>query len=196
MKILGIAGSPRKGGNSETLLDWALEAAAARGAEAAKIRVCDLNISGCRECGGCEREGVCVVDDDMQKVYPEFLGAERVIVATPVFFMGAPSQLKAFIDRFQCVWSRKFVLGMPVRDEADSRARLARVIAVGGTKGQSLFNGLNLMMKVFFRNTEFEFDEESSLYYRSVDRKGAISEHPAAREDAFRLAERMLNKSE
>jgi multimeric flavodoxin WrbA len=187
LKILGIAGSPREGGNSETLLDWTLEAAAACGAAVEKLRVCDLHISGCRECGGCVSDGKCVIDDDMQKVYQKVLDADWVVVATPMFFMNVPSQLKAFIDRFQCVWTRKFVLGKPLRDESDACIHRGLVLAVGGTKGQSLFTGLNLMMKVFFRITEIEFDERNSLYYKSVDGKGAIAAHETARADAVRV---------
>ena len=72
MKVLGIYGSPRAGGNSDLLLDEALEAAAGAGAEVDRIRVRDLRISGCRECGGCEATGVCVQPDEMREIPPSF----------------------------------------------------------------------------------------------------------------------------
>ena len=66
MKALGIYGSPRKKGNTDQLLDSALEGANASGAEILRVYVRDLNISGCLECGGCDETGVCVVKDDME----------------------------------------------------------------------------------------------------------------------------------
>ncbi len=60
VKVLGIAGSPRRGGNTETLLDWCLGAAEAQGAEITKIRLCDLDLNPCRACDACRAEGVCV----------------------------------------------------------------------------------------------------------------------------------------
>ncbi|MFH1491579.1 MAG: flavodoxin family protein, partial [Pseudomonadota bacterium] len=70
MKVLGIYGSPRKKGNTDQLLDRALEGAEAEGAEVTRVYARDLKMSGCIECGGCDKTGQCVVKDDMQTVYP------------------------------------------------------------------------------------------------------------------------------
>ena len=67
-KVLGIYGSPRKRGNTDQLLDKALEGARSAGAETHGIHVRDLKMSGCIECGGCDKTGKCVVKDDMQKI--------------------------------------------------------------------------------------------------------------------------------
>ena len=106
MKVLGIYGSPRKGGNTDVLLDEALRGAGITGAEVSPVRCCDLKISGCAECGGCDQTGVCVIDDDMQEVYPKLLEANVVILASPIFFYGISSQAKALIDRCQAMWCR------------------------------------------------------------------------------------------
>jgi len=190
VRILGIAGSPRKKGNSEMLLDAALEGAAAAGADVEKIRVCDLDIGPCVECGGCEKEGICVIDDEMQGVYPKFLAADVVVIATPMFFMNVPSQLKAFIDRFQCIWARKYVLKQPVREGVARKPR-GVVMAVGGTKGATLFQGLEQLMRVFFAIMEMEFDKENSMFLRSIDAKGDIGRHETALDDARKLGEKL-----
>jgi len=70
MKVLGIYGSPRKGGNTDQLLDKVLEGARSAGAEVKRVYTRELNLCGCIECGGCDKTGECVVQDDMQKVYP------------------------------------------------------------------------------------------------------------------------------
>jgi len=60
MKVLGIYGSPRKGGNTDQLLDKVLEGAQSSGAEVKKVYTRDLNLCGCIECGGCDKTGECV----------------------------------------------------------------------------------------------------------------------------------------
>ncbi|HOX28412.1 MAG TPA: flavodoxin family protein, partial [bacterium] len=67
------------------------------------------------------------------------------------------------------------------------KTRRGYSIAIGGTKGPSLFNGLNLLLKCFFSIVDIEYDEEKSLFYRSVDEKGAIMRHETAADDARRL---------
>jgi multimeric flavodoxin WrbA len=187
LKVFGIAGSPRTNGNTETLLDWALESAGARGADVRKIRVCSMKFSPCLECGCCDATGECVQDDDMHDIYPEFLAADRIVIATPMFFMNMPAQMKAFIDRFQCLWARKYLLNQPLR--ADPGQHAGYVLAAGGTKGQSLFHGLNQLLKCFFSIVDVDFDEASSLYYWKIDKKGAIEKREGAREEAAALGE-------
>ena len=97
--VLGFAGSPRRGGNSEILLDRVLEGAASKGATVEKIAVSALKISPCRNCQGCASTGRCVVQDDMQLVYPKLCRAERIVVSSPIFFGTVSAQMKALIDR-------------------------------------------------------------------------------------------------
>jgi len=192
--VLGISGSPRKNGNSETLLDWTLEAATEEGARVEKIRVCDLKFQPCLECGACNTTGVCIQNDDMQQVFPRFLSADSIVIATPMFFMNMPAHLKGFIDRFQCLWSKKYLLKQPLRE--DKKPHIGYTLAIGGTKGASLFNGLNLLLKCFFPIVDVEFNENNSLYYRSVDEKGAIEVHPTAKNDSKALGAIIAKRAE
>ncbi len=186
-KIIAISGSPRKNGNTETLLDWTIESAVATGADVKKYNVCSIRFSPCKECGACSKTGECIQDDDLRAILPEFMAADKVIIATPVFFMNMPAQLKAFIDRFQCLWAKKVQLGQPLR--GDSKRHTGYLIAAGGTKGQSLFNGLNQTIKCFYQIMDIEFDEASSLYYWRIDENGAIARRDGAREEAAKLGE-------
>ena len=70
MKVLGLAGSARRGGNTETLLDWCLAAAREAGAVVVKFSLCDLDLHGCQGCDACRKDGVCIRKDDMEKLYP------------------------------------------------------------------------------------------------------------------------------
>ena len=105
MKVLGILGSPRIKGNTDLLLDEALRGAEVCNVEVEKLAVDGLNISPCKEYYGCLNDGNCVIRDDMDLVYPKLLEADRLIVASPIFFYGITAQLKALIDRCQATWA-------------------------------------------------------------------------------------------
>lgn len=100
MKVIGIIGSPRKGGNTEILVSLALGAAQEAGAE--EIEVISLSgkhINPCDGCDTCDETGECHQNDDMQLIYPKLLEADGIIIGTPVYFWGVSAQVKALIDR-------------------------------------------------------------------------------------------------
>ena len=125
--VLGIAGSPRRHGNSERLLDAFLDGARDAGATAQKLAVVEYGIAPCRGCNACSSTGECVVRDRMQEVYPLLDAAGALAVATPVFFATVPATLKAVYDRLQPYWARRYVLKQP----APAR-RPAEVLVVRG----------------------------------------------------------------
>jgi multimeric flavodoxin WrbA len=183
MKVLGIYGSPRKGGNSDLLLQKALEGAESAGAEASSLRAAELDMGGCRECGGCDETGECVVDDDMQKVYPQLVEADAIILATPIFFYAPPAQLKAVVDRAQAPWNRRRLSG-----EQKHESGTGYLIAVGATKGKNLFTGTELIARYFFDALDMSYG--GAILFSRIDEKGAIANHPDALEQAFELGRR------
>lgn len=110
--VLGIAGSPRRGGNSERLLDACLAGAAAAGAGTFKLVLTDYGIAACRGCNACSQTGECVIRDRMREVYAMLDSASAVVVATPVYFATVPAGLKALYDRCQPYWARRYDLGL------------------------------------------------------------------------------------
>ncbi len=183
MRMLGIYGSPRKGGNTDLLLDQALQGAAVEGAELDGLYARDLRMSGCTACGGCDQGGPCVVQDEMQGVYPRLAAAHVVILAAPVFFYGMPAQLKGLIDRAQAPWNSRR-LAKP-QDPARYESGRGFLIAVGATKGQDLFVGLELTARYFFNALDMTY--EGGLFFRQTDAKGAILEQPDALQRAYEL---------
>lgn len=111
--VLGIAGSPRRHGNSERLLDALLDGVREGGAEAKRLVVSEASISPCRGCNACSGTGECAVRDGMADVYPLLDAAGAIVVSTPVFFSTVPAVLKALYDRCQPYWARRYVLGEP-----------------------------------------------------------------------------------
>jgi len=109
MKILGISSSPRKGGNTETMLSAALDAAEAEGAETELYTVQGKNITFCDGCYACRRTGECHIKDDMPALFDKMLAADGILFGSPVYFWNINAQAKAIIDRtFQVSAQRNF----------------------------------------------------------------------------------------
>lgn len=100
MKVLGILGSPRIGGNSDILLEQALAGAKEAGAQVEKIILAQKKISGCLDCDQCDETGVCVIQDDMPAIQHKILEAHSIIHSVPVYFWSMTSQMKAYLDRW------------------------------------------------------------------------------------------------
>lgn len=114
MKIIAINGSPRRNGNTATLLHKALEGAAAAGAETECIDLYTLNYKGCISCFFCKRKdeehGICAVQDDLAPLLEKVKEADAVLFGSPIYFMNMTSGLQAFLERFffsQTIYSRE-----------------------------------------------------------------------------------------
>lgn len=185
MKILGIMGSPRVNGNTDLLLDEALRGAQSQGAEVENLVVDKMNVAPCREYYGCLKDGNCVIRDEMDDIYPKLLNSAGVIIASPIFFYGISSQVKALIDRSQALWARKYVL----KQNPPNSSRKGAFIAVGATSGEKLFDGSILTVQYFFKGIGVKYADE--LLIRGVDTRGEIKEYPDKLSEAFELGKRM-----
>ena len=192
MKVLGIYGSPRGGGNSDQLLDKTLEGARLAGAETRTVYTRDLKMSGCIECGGCDETGSCIVEDDMQSVYPLLKEADIIFLAAPIFFYGMPAQAKALIDRVQAMWSKRLL-----EKSAEERKRYdggrGYLIAVGATRGKNLFEGIQLTAKYFFDAMDMSY--EGGIFFRRLEKKKAVQGHPETLQEALNLGRMAASSS-
>ncbi len=104
-KVLILSGSPRKGGNSDTLCNEFKRGAQASGNSVTKINVCDKNIGYCLGCYYCaEHNGTCVFNDDMAELLQQIIDADVIILSSPVYFYSINAQLKTVIDRTVARW--------------------------------------------------------------------------------------------
>jgi multimeric flavodoxin WrbA len=190
MKVLGLFGSPRRGGNTELLLEEALKGAESEGAEVERIYLADYAITPCKECHGCDDTGHCVILDDMQKIYPKLQEADIIILASPIFFYGVTAWAKALIDRSQPLWVRKYLLKNPSLGK-DGRKRKGFFISVGATKGPRVFEGAILTAKYFFDVLNAEYMGE--LVFRGVEAKDDILKRQGALEQAFEVGRRLVS---
>ena len=102
MKILGLVGSGRKDGNTNTLVERIMEGAKTKGHQTDKLFFADMKISPIGDCGACRRAGHCLIEDDFNTIMDKVLESDCVIFGTPLYWYGPSSQMKAFIDRWVC----------------------------------------------------------------------------------------------
>lgn len=99
MFVIGIIGSPRKGGNTEILMKEALEVCEKEGLSTELVHLADLCIKPCNECMVCKKEKICPIEDDFSPLYEKMLKADGILLGSPVFFSSATPEIKALIDR-------------------------------------------------------------------------------------------------
>jgi multimeric flavodoxin WrbA len=188
MRVVGLNGSPRRGGNTDLLLAEVMKGAQSQDAESKTLVLNDLKISPCQHCDACFEAGVCRIKDDMQMVYKEMEKADRIVLASPIHFLGLTAQMKAMIDRGQALWARKYILEKPPL--GDKRPRKGLFIAVGGMKLKNLFEPSLATVKAFFTVIDVEYAGE--LLFPGIDEKGAIKKHPTALKDAFAAGQKLV----
>jgi multimeric flavodoxin WrbA len=125
MRILGISGSPKAGGNNDKLIGKVLGIAEKRGFETETVFISSSLIAPCKACGACAKEGgECPIDDDMQTVYDKLVSADGIIISSPVYFGTMTAQLKALFDRSVLLRRQGFRLSNKV----------GAAMAVGGSR--------------------------------------------------------------
>ena len=100
-KILIVKGSPRKNGNSAVLAGQVAAGAEAAGAEVESFYLHGMNVQPCDACDFCQAEADtgCVINDDMQILYPKIREAGAIVYASPIYWFTVSAQMKLFMDR-------------------------------------------------------------------------------------------------
>ncbi|MBW2556243.1 MAG: flavodoxin family protein, partial [Deltaproteobacteria bacterium] len=174
-KIVAIYGSPRRNGNTATLLRHAVQGARDSDVQVEEIVLRDLKISPCLEIYGCKKTGECAIKDDFQKVRNQILESQGLILASPIFFYTVSAHTKILMDRFQSLWVKKYWIDKTLKNQRMIE-RKGLFIAVGATQGKKLFDGTLLTVKYFFDVLDMELFR--SLLYRGLDFEGDVLKHP------------------
>jgi multimeric flavodoxin WrbA len=182
--VLGLAGSARRGGNTETLLDWCLAGAREVGAVVIKVALSDLDLHGCRACDACRETGVCIQKDDMEMLYPHLRNADSIVVAAPTYFQGMPSVPKMVVDRCQPLWVLKYVLKQPIASPG-SPERLGALLSCAGMTSMQAFDGNRKVMRALWYT--LDVTPAGEVLCPGVDAKGQIGEQAGARVAAEQL---------
>jgi multimeric flavodoxin WrbA len=181
-KIVAVYGSPRRQGNTATLLKKAVEGANDAGARVEEIVLRDLKMSHCLEIYGCNKAGECRLKDDFQKARDQILDCRGLMLASPVFFYTVSAHTKILMDRFQSLWVKKY----RVEKTGQNQQKILRkglFIAAGATRGKKLFDGMLLSLRYFFDVIDMELWK--ALLYRGLDFEGDVLKFPEYLDEAY-----------
>jgi len=191
--VLAFAGSPRRGGNSETLLDHALRgvSAGAPDARIEKVVLNELSIRPCQNCGYCERMGVCrfAESDDMKGIYPMLDSFDRFIVASPIYFASVSAQLKVMLDRCQPYWVRRFLR----KERHPNPDRKGLFLCVGGFPHDRFYRCARRVVETWCICLDIELC--GALFYPGIDRRGEMERHQDALGAAFEAGRSLVAPS-
>ncbi len=182
-----MAGSPRHNGNTDILVERALKGAHESGADVVLVRLRDLSIDHCQGCNCCFDAGECRIDDDMTHLYQLLDEADVIILATPVYFSGLSSIMKQMIDRCQCLWARKEVLGARI----GSLGRTGALISVGGQNPPEFKNSISVVKSYF---NSIDVDYRAELLVPAVDEKGDIMNNPTFLAKAYDMGVSLVSE--
>jgi multimeric flavodoxin WrbA len=173
-RIVAIYGSPRRRGNTATLMQAAVTGARAAGAQVDEIVLRDLKVSPCLEIYSCREEGECRIRDDFQGVRERVLGAAGLMLASPIFYYAVSAHTKILMDRFHSLWVKR-AWGQPQQPPPAER-RKGLFISTGATRGRRLFEGTLLSVRYFFDT--LDMDLWRALLYRGLEGETDVLGHP------------------
>ena len=189
MKVLGILGSPRVGGNSDVLLEQALAGAKDAGGEAEKIVLSEKKISGCLNCEKCNQTGVCTIQDDMLEIHKKILEADVILHSVPVYFWAMTAQMKAYLDR----WCAFFDAEWRVHKAYHPKMKGKRIglITVCGDPDVSTADPI---VHSFKNTCQFSGLKFLDVVQASVSVKGEIANNEVVKKKAYDLGRKSVTK--
>lgn len=190
MKMLGICASPRRGGNSDVLIDECLKYAGRKGVETGKIFLPDMDIAPCaeEEYFKADDKGYPVIKDDMEKVLSEVEKADILVVASPIFFGSVSAQLKIMIDRFQSVWVAKNIF----KKDIFRTPKKAAFICVSASDRNDFFENANFVVRNFFATVGARCDD--TLFVPGVENKGDVANNKDVLSKARDISKSLIDK--
>ena len=178
MNILILSGSPRKGGNTDLLVEAFVKGASQKH-HVEVVSVHDYKVYPCMGCNACFKSCVhsCVQKDDMPFIYEKMAVADIIVIASPVYFYGLSAQLKAVIDRFH----------NPIRDTF--HIKKMALLLVGAATLPELFDSILTQYQLCLNF--FKLEDAGRVLVRGVKDKGDIKNTDALKE-AFELGQQQL----
>lgn len=180
MKVAAFLGSPRKNGNTARLLNEFLTGVGENsGIIIEKVFLQEYRISGCTACEGCKKSTGCVINDDMQKLYPIIKKAEVLVFAMPIYWWSMPGQMKTFVDRFYGL--------------KDSERRGKKVYVFMTYGGAMPNSGPELVERTFKDICDYVEMDLVKVYGVCTDDYMPVEENAEALKDVYELGKGIIN---
>jgi multimeric flavodoxin WrbA len=190
MRVLGILGSPRIGGNSDILLEQALAGVKDAGGKVEKIILSKKKISGCLDCGKCNETGVCAVKDDMLEIHKKILEADALIHSVPVYFWAMTAQMKAYLDRWCAFFDAEWQLHKAYRPKM--KGKRIGLITVCGDPNVSTADPI---VHSFKNTCQFSGLKLLNVVRASATAKGEVAKNEVIKKKAYELGKNIATIS-
>jgi multimeric flavodoxin WrbA len=181
--ILILKGSPREKGNSSVLADKAAEGARATGAQVESIYLHSLDIRPCDGCDLC-RDGQCIIEDDMQPLYPKVEKADAILLASPVYWFTYSAQLKLCIDRWYGFQGQRW---------KNLEHKQFGMLLSYGDSDLYTSGGINAILTVESM-CRFLKSELVGVVHGSLSEVGDAEKHPELLEQAYKLGKQIAEE--
>jgi multimeric flavodoxin WrbA len=181
-KVLILKGSPRERGNSAVLADRVGAGATEAGMQVESVSLQSMDIRACDGCELCKETGVfCVIEDDMQNLYPKLIEADVLVLASPIYWFTYSAQLKLCIDRWYGLWNARKDL---------FRGKPAGIVLTYGDTDLYTSGGINAILTF---ETMFRFLGMPILgwVYGSVMDPGDAEKNPELMQSAYDLGKKL-----
>ncbi|MCF6097156.1 flavodoxin family protein [Thermovorax subterraneus] len=182
MKVIGIIGSPREGGNTEILVERVLKGASDKGAEVKTFKLNELNIRGCQGCNYCKQNDGCIQKDDMQKIYNELFSADAVVIGSPIYISYVTAQTKIFLDRLYAF----LVVGKGSKLPVGKKCVLVYTQG-GGDDGKKVMEGIAAFLK-----RALGMDVKAIIGGNNLNPLGAVNEREDLLQTAYEAGELLV----
>jgi multimeric flavodoxin WrbA len=188
--ILGICGSPIRGGSTEVLIREILRGAESNGAKSDYIFLNDLDIMPCQACGQTPEEGYCFFNDGMDEIYKKFDWCDAIVVGSPIYFDSVSAQTKLFIDRTNCFRSLD-IEGPEHFVSRITKKRKGTMVLVGGEREE--YEHARRVIGGFFVWAGIESVGLIKFAHGSFQ-KGAAADDQKILKQAFDLAKKLISE--
>jgi multimeric flavodoxin WrbA len=135
MRVIGIVGSPRKNGNTNTVVQQVLEGATEAGAETRTFLLNEMNYRGCQACDYCKSHEKCKLEDDLAELFEEMEKADGIVFGSPIYFGQFSGQMRLFLDRCYSLINADFSPRLPA-------GKKAVVVGAQGMPDPTAFKGV------------------------------------------------------
>ena len=193
-KVLGIGGSPRKGGNSDILLKRLLKGVADESVVAEEIQLRDYQFQSCTGCERCRKDKRCTeLQDGMQLIYPKIKEAEGLVLVSPIHNYNMTALMKSFIDRLYCFYDFSNERPGSWSSQLADQGRKAIIVAVGEQMSREE-GGMDLTLQAMRLPIEaLGYEVINEMPVLGIFNKGKVKKYPAELEKAEQLGKLLAN---
>jgi multimeric flavodoxin WrbA len=180
--ILILKGSPREKGNSAVLADQVFAGAKDAGAKVESVYLHGMDIQPCDACDVCQEgfEG-CIIEDDMQSLYPKITGADAIVISSPIYWCTISAQTKLCIDRWYALESE---------DWEAFRGKQLGIVLVYGDTDLYTSGGINAI-HTFESLARYVGLEIAGMVYGTADQLDDAEKQPKLMQKAFKLGAKL-----